>query len=242
MTGARVPRYHVADYWRTIFTGRIGSSGGHAQSMADRRVRIFISSPGDVVERGDYVESQLAERVNTQKLVGDILEHWFRLNPDRRPTVVFATGVKHSVHIRDEFRRSGVLAEHIDGKTPIEERDGVLAKLARGEVEVVVNCAVLTEGWDCPEISCLILARPTKSLGLYRQMVGRALRTCEGKTDALILDHAGACFEHGLIDEPVLWTLDEDDKAENTVQTARKEHRARALVDCPECHAVKWEG
>jgi len=50
MTGARVPRYHVADYWRTIFTGRIGSSGGHAQSMADRRVRIFISSPGDVVE------------------------------------------------------------------------------------------------------------------------------------------------------------------------------------------------
>jgi superfamily II DNA or RNA helicase len=67
------------------------------------------------VVRGDYVESQLAERVNTDQLVGDIVTHWHRLAEGRR-TVVFATGVAHSVHIRDEFLRSGVLAAHIDGR------------------------------------------------------------------------------------------------------------------------------
>jgi hypothetical protein len=69
-------------------------------------------------------------------------------------------------------------------------------------VDVVCNAAVLTEGWDCPEISCLVLARPTRSLALYRQKVGRVLRPSPGKTDALILDHAGAVFEHGFVEEP----------------------------------------
>jgi DNA repair protein RadD len=80
------------------------------------------------------------------------------------------------VHIRDPFRCAGILAEHIDGRTPIEEREAILVGLASGKVEVVVNCAVLTEGWDCPTASCLVLARSTKSIGLYRQMAGRVLR------------------------------------------------------------------
>ena len=99
---------------------------------------------------------------------------WFLA--DRRRTVVFATGVQHSVHLRDEFRRSGVRAEHIDGQTPTLERDAILAGLARGDIELVTNCMVLTEGWDQPEVQCLILARPTRHMGLYRQMVGRGLR------------------------------------------------------------------
>ena len=194
------------------------------------------------VERGDYVETQLAERMNTAKLVGDIVSHWHRLGQGRQ-TVVFAVNVSHSVHVRDEFRRSGVLAEHIDGTTPLEERKRILTGLATGKVDIVCNCAVLTEGWDRPEASCLVLARPTKSLGLYRQMVGRVLRPAVGKTDALILDHSGAVFMHGFPDDEIVWALHEDRRAENTSHSARGQHsHAPALTTCPECCAVRFEG
>jgi superfamily II DNA or RNA helicase len=193
------------------------------------------------VERGDYVESQLATRMNTDRLVGDIIEHWHRLGEGRR-TVVFTVNVGHSLHIRNEFRRSGVLAEHIDGGTPIEGRKAILAGFAVGKVDVVCNCAVLTEGWDRPEASCLIMARPTKSLVLYRQMVGRILRPAPGKIDVVILDHSGAVFQHGFPDDEVVWTLHQDRRAENRAHAARGHHHAPALTTCPECSAVRLEG
>jgi superfamily II DNA or RNA helicase len=146
------------------------------------------------------------------------------------------------VHLRDEFRRSGVWAEHIDGSTPTEERDAILARLAAGTADVVCNAMVLTEGWDQPEVSCLVLARPTRHMGLYRQMVGRVLRPAPGKADALILDHAGAVFEHGFVDEPVIWTLAEDRRAENPAQGSRACFQAPKLTTCPECTAVRFEG
>jgi superfamily II DNA or RNA helicase len=196
---------------------------------------------GVKVARGDYVESELAARMDQHQFVGDVVAHWLSL-AGRRRTVVFATGVAHSVHIRDQFRAAGVWAEHVDGSTPIAERDVVLAKLASGPVELVCNAMVLTEGWDSPEVACLVLARPTKSVALYRQMVGRVLRPAPGKDHALILDHAGAVFQHGFVDEPIAWSLREDRRAENRTQTARSEHRAPALSTCPECHAVRIGG
>ncbi len=207
--------------------------------------KVYAPSRPDVsgieIERGDYVERQLAERVDRPDLVGDIASHWHRLG-ERRPTVVFASGVGHSVHLRDEFRRSSVVAEHIDGTTPTDERDAILAGLASGTVEVVCNYGVLTEGWDSPVASCVVLARPTKHHGLFRQMVGRVLRPAPGKADALVLDHAGAVFEHGFIEEPVNWTLSPGKRAENPRQTARAQSRAPALTSCPECSAVRFEG
>jgi DNA repair protein RadD len=207
--------------------------------------RVYAPSRPDLkgvhVRMGEYIESQLAERMDTKQLVGDVVEHWFKL-AERRRTVVFATGVGHSVHLRDEFRAAGVWAEHIDGSTPVEERDAILTKLAAGSVEVVCNAMVLTEGWDAPSVSCLVLARPTRHMGLYRQMVGRVLRPAPGKTDALILDHAGAVFEHGFVEESVIWTLDVDKRAENPAQTSRSAHRAPGLAICPECTAVRLQG
>src|SRR5262249_34594521 len=78
------------------------------------------------VERGDYAEGELALRMDKQQLVGDIVAEWLK-RAARRTTVAFATSVAHSVHIRDEFRRAGILAEHIDGTTPPEERDEILS-------------------------------------------------------------------------------------------------------------------
>jgi DNA repair protein RadD len=164
---------------------------------------------GVQVRQGDYVEAQLAARVDRDDLVGDIVTQWHR-HAEQRRTVVFATGVRHSMHIAAEFRRAGVCAEHVDGSTPKDERDAILARLASGETTVVTNCMVLTEGFDLPVMGCIVLARPTRKMGLYRQMIGRGLRPAEGKVDCTVLDHAGAVFVHGFPDDPVEWTLSPD--------------------------------
>ena len=95
---------------------------------------------------------------------------------------------------------------------------------------------VLTEGWDSPIASCAVLARPTKSKGLYLQMAGRILRPYPRKTDTIIIDHSGAVYEHGEIDEFVDWSLDPD----TTIQERQKKHAAKrkSLVTCQECKAV----
>jgi hypothetical protein len=155
---------------------------------------------------------------------------------------VFAVNVAHAVHLANEFGRAGVAAAHIDGTTPTAERDAILARLGTGSLDVVVNCGVLTEGFDLPAIGCLVLARPTKSLVLYRQMVGRGLRPAPGKQDCLVLDHAGCTIEHGFIDEPIEWTLAPDKRAQRPAQATRARQRMMALVDCPECSAARWEG
>jgi hypothetical protein len=191
---------------------------------------------------GDYVESELAERVDRPELVGDIVSHWHRL-AERRKTVVFATSVAHSIHLKDEFVKSGVKAEHIDGKTPKAERDEILSCLSSGDLELVTNCMVLSEGWDQPDVACAVLARPTKSLGLFRQMAGRIIRPAPGKSDALILDHAGAVFQHGFVEEPINWTLDPDRKAEAPTNDARGLAPSTiGLVTCSQCSAIRNAG
>jgi DNA repair protein RadD len=191
---------------------------------------------------GDYVASQLAERMDRDDLVGDIVSHWHKYG-QRRKTVCFAVDVKHSIHVRDEFIKSGVIAEHVDGSTPKADRDAVLARLASGETELVTNCMVLTEGWDLPDVSCVILARPTKKLGLYRQMVGRVLRPAPGKFNALVLDHSGAVFRHGFVEDRVEWTLDPEKRATNPVHVERLVGTSGSrLLECSQCAAMRIAG
>lgn len=195
---------------------------------------------GVTIRHGDYAEGEVAKRVDTPKLVGEIVTTWLKL-AERRPTAVFATNVAHAVHLRDEFCRAGVTAEVIDGTTPSANREAILARLASGVTEVICNCAVLCEGWDSPIVSCIVLARPTQSMVLYRQIVGRGLRPAPSKTDCLVLDHSGTTLRLGFIDEPVQWTLAPDQRATRTgegsgIGTSRK------LTTCPECTAVRWSG
>jgi DNA repair protein RadD len=175
------------------------------------------------------------------ELVGDIVTHWHKYG-ERRKTVAFAVNVAHSIHIRDEFIKSGVRAEHIDGSTPKDERDATLARLASGEIDLVSNCNVLTEGFDCPDMGAIILARPTRSMGLYRQMVGRALRPAPGKTDAIILDHSGAVYRHGFVEDHVEWTLSPDKKAESKEHKKRSDRDVSRLLECTNCGALREGG
>jgi superfamily II DNA or RNA helicase len=196
---------------------------------------------GVTVRNGDYAENELGERMDRAKLIGDIVTHWLKYG-ERRRTVCFATSVTHSVHICDEFVKAGVRAEHIDGSTPKPERDAALARLASGQTEVIVNCMVLTEGWDMPAVGCCILARPTKKMGLFRQMIGRVLRPADSKPDAIVLDHSGAVFQHGLPEDHVEWQLDPDHRAVAPAHQARLDRKVPGLIECSQCQTLRRGG
>src|SRR5262249_2258255 len=100
-------------------------------------------------QQGDYVVGQLERRMNTDPLVGDIVEHWLKYS-ERRPTVCFAVGVEHSVHIRNEFLQAGVRAEHLDGATAIGEREAIRNRLASGETEIVTIAWCSPKAGTCP--------------------------------------------------------------------------------------------
>jgi DNA repair protein RadD len=210
------------------------------------KLKIFAPPPPnlrgvEVASTGDYVINQLSDRMNTDALVGDVVEHWLK-HAQRRRTVVFAVDIAHSVHIVDEFVKSGVRAEHLDGNTSRDDREAILARLASGETEVVSNCQVLTEGFDLPDIGCIVLGRPTRSLGLFRQMVGRGLRPAPDKSDVVILDHAGGVHRHGRPDDAIEWTLDTDRRASNPTHEARLAEHHDPFCECTACGHLRMRG
>lgn len=184
---------------------------------------------------GDYHQGQLEDRVDKPRLIGDIIDNWMRLASDRQ-TVIFCTSIKHSRHVASELVRRGVTAEHLDGNTPAGERAEILERVSDGRTQVLTNVYVASYGLDIPSLSCAVMARPTKSLVLYFQTVGRVLRTCKGKTDALLLDHAGCVSEHGFIDDPVPWTLDGNAKADQDKE--RRERKEPKDIQCPDCGTI----
>lgn len=183
---------------------------------------------------GDFNKKVLGERVDIPKLIGDIYDNWARIAIDRQ-TVIFATNVKHSKHIKELFERRGVRIEHVDAHTPEEERRDILNRFRAGYVQVVTNCAVYSEGADFPWASCIVLAKPSKSYARYVQMAGRGLRPHIGKNDCIIIDHAGLVvgkYSHGYLDDPVAWTLDGKEKAWKKKLERKKEKK---IMECDTC-------
>ena len=153
---------------------------------------------------------------------------------DNRQAVCFAVTVAHAVALCTQFLAAGITAAVVSAKTPKDERDSILARFKAGNIQIIVNCMLLTEGWDVPGIGCVILARPTKSLPMYLQMVGRGMRTIAGKTDCILLDHAGAIHEHGFPDEITEWELSTTSKTVNKKQEQRKKKESEP-IGCPVC-------
>src|SRR5579864_408143 len=194
---------------------------------------------GVATKHGDYDEPALAEVMSQDRLVGDLLRHWLELAHrypvflrgsrcigattagERRRTFIFAVDIRHSKAICERFSQAGVRIAHLDGTTPEDERRAMLLALRNGELECISNCNVLLEGVDAPEVKCVVHARPTQSLVLWLQSVGRILRpwraprsTLDGSNDPtpmwvppLILDHAGNWDRHGPPHEDRVWSL-----------------------------------
>lgn len=185
----------------------------------------------------DYVETQLAEAVDKPELVGDVIKHWFRLARDKQ-TVVFATSIPHSKHIVEQFQASGVSAAHLDCFSNDVQRADTLDRFKRGGIRVLSNVAILAEGWDAPATEVMILARPTKSLARFIQMVGRVLRKFPGKSKAMLLDHSGTTARLGFPTDDLPLALD-DGKPKTSGGGKTKE---RLPTACPRCRYMKPPG
>lgn len=184
---------------------------------------------GVKVSAGDYNQEQLARAVNKAELIGDIIEHW-KTHGNDAPTFAFAVDVAHSMHLAQRFNAAGIPARHVDGATEASERDDAIAALRDGRVRVLCNCNVFTEGTDVPSVKTIVLARPTKSEGLYLQQAGRGARPHQGQ-EFVVLDHAGCCTEFGLPQEPREYSLEGRKKREVGIATPRGKR-------CPNCGAI----
>lgn len=188
---------------------------------------------------GDYRPEPLGKRMMETVLVGDVVENWIRLS-ERRRTIVFCASVAHAIFVRDKFRRAGVAAEYVEGGTETEDRQRIFKGLKDGTIEVLVNCMVTTFGFDAPWVSCLVFLRPTKSFVLYRQMIGRGGRPCPtlGKTDCLMIDHAGLVYEHGMPDDDIEWELSPSTRVQEKRKRDREGSPDKEPIVCPKCFAA----
>ena len=170
--------------------------------------RVYAPSLIDVtgVHRrgGDFIPAELEPRART--LTGDAIEH-YRRYADGKPALVACVSVKHAEDVAAAFREVGYRAVCVHGKTPDAVRDRAVAELRTVEVHAIMYCDVFSEGVDVPAVVCGIMLRPTESTGMWIQQCGRILRRSPGKTEGIILDHAGNCLRHGLPNTDREWSL-----------------------------------
>jgi superfamily II DNA or RNA helicase len=166
-----------------------------------------INTEGVHSRGGDFVVSELEERV--VEVSGHILRDWRKYNPTGASTITVGISVEHAHQLTALYRGAGISAATVDGTTPKGARDRIFNDFRKGRITILCACAVVDEGLDVPEATCLQLLRPTKSLRLYKQLVGRVLRPAEGKEHAIIIDHGGSWREMPLPDEEIQWSLEE---------------------------------
>jgi ATP-dependent helicase IRC3 len=182
------------------------------QAIADkwlvpiRGYRVVTQTVLDGVERGngDYRVSQLRQAVDTPERNKFVVAQWQKLG-ENRSTLAFTVDIEHAQNLAKEFQNAGISADWISGDDP--RRAEKLEAHRRGDIKVLCNCAVLTEGYDDPNIACIILARPTQSGVLFTQMVGRGTRLAPGKTDLIVIDVVDSTVSHSLITLPTLMGL-----------------------------------
>jgi superfamily II DNA or RNA helicase len=192
---------------------------------------------------GDFDAEEAAERMRRARLAGDAIQHY--QNHIHGPAIAYACTIAHSRELAAEFCDAGIRAVHVDAGTKEADRAVAVAGLGNGEVDIIFNVGLFTEGLDVPVLAGVLLLRPTKSLSLYLQMCGRALRVAPGKDHAVILDHAKNVFEHGMVDDDQVWSLADRSKrkAKKTGPVVRKCPSCAAIIPaaariCPHCDAV----
>lgn len=185
---------------------------------------------------GDFVRSEAEEVMDRPTLTGDAITHW-RKHANGMRSVAFGVTVAHSQHIAEQFNAAGIPAAHLDGNTPKHDRARIIREFADGEIRLLSNVDLFGEGFDLSAIAqrdvtidCVLQMRPTQSLALHLQQVGRALRPAPGKV-AVILDHAGNILRHGLPDEDREWSL----AGREIKKKGANDNEIPPPVTCPGC-------
>ena len=187
----------------------IGS--GYLVPVRGRVVRLPVDVSDLRVSGEDYHVKRIAELFDRGDLNDLVVEEWIRLSGGRK-TVVYVSTVDHAVHLAGRFSAKGVPVRVVYGSMSSAERRRALEEFRDGRVQVLVNVNVLTEGFDDPSVSCVLTVRPTASLPLYIQMVGRGLRLAPGKRDCLIIDCYGINLPPSLVGFPELFGLSDRDR------------------------------
>lgn len=203
------------------------------------RFRVFAPTHPDLegvkTVAGDYHEGQLSEAMDQPTITADVVETWLR-RAENRPTLCFGVDRSHAKSLQRNFQKVGVPTAYMDAFTDRLERDRIRTQFERGEIKVVCNVGVLTTGVDW-DVRCLILARPTKSEMLFTQIIGRALRTADGKADALILDHSDTTMRLGFVTDIHHETLDMG-REKTSAGQAREKHTPLPK-ECTACTFLK---
>ncbi|MBF9140823.1 DEAD/DEAH box helicase [Hymenobacter properus] len=181
---------------------------------------------------GDYAADELYKKFNKRELYAGTVINYLNFAEGRK-AIVFCVNVEHSLQTTQAFLDEGIACAHLDGSTPAAQRAKVLAEFAAGRWQVLCNVALFTEGFDLPDLGCVILNRATQSKSLYLQMVGRGLRPAAGKQHCVVIDHGGNVKAHGFFDDEVEHSLDAPEKK-----------RKNAALDvapikfCPGCQLI----
>jgi superfamily II DNA or RNA helicase len=204
-------------------------------------MRYFIGNAPDVSNvhlnaDGDYIEKELASVNDTPELIGDVFSNWKRIAGDRC-TLVFAVNRKHAVHLHNEWVSHGITTEYIDGNTPPNERESIKNNVMSGITQVVINIGVMVAGVNWPRFDCVVIARQTRNISAWIQMIGRTSRLYPGKTESLVIYHGDNFEELGRIDDPIEWSLDDISTVKERKEKAQKAAKEPKEMEC-QCGAI----
>jgi superfamily II DNA or RNA helicase len=186
----------------------------------------FKYSQHKIPQKRDFTKKEL-EAVASDYKPKEVLKQWKNFCAGKK-TIIFAVNVMHSKQIAAAFCADGITCEHLDGDTPNNQRKEILDRFRSGQTLVISNCAILTEGFDCPDSLAAVIARPTSSVTLWLQMIGRILRPAALKDYATILDMTDNWFRLGRPCDHRKWSLDPVSCDPDT----------QGVRCCPHCHHV----
>tara|TARA_B100002019_G_scaffold231604_1_gene205303 strand:- start:4154 stop:5584 length:1431 start_codon:yes stop_codon:yes gene_type:complete len=177
-------------------------------------------------KNGEFDLQEAAEEQKAFKLEGDAIKEYEKHCPGK-PAVVFCCTIDHAEFVAEAFAEAGYKSACLSSRTSAEDRASYIEKLGNGGLDILTSCNVISEGTDIPIVTCGILMRPTESLSLYLQQVGRVLRIAPGKKQAIIIDCVGNVESHGLPQTVRDWSLEAPPKKES----------AASVKICPDCFA-----
>lgn len=196
----------------------------HCLAPYDYYAPSMVDMSGCHTKNGEFDMTEAKEILNEKCVYGDVINH-YRKFAEGKKAVCYCVSVKYSELMAEQFQKAGIPAAHLDGETPKSERDQIIQQFRDGEIMVLCNVDLISEGFDVPDCGCAILLRPTKSLTLYIQQSMRCMRYQPEKR-AVILDHVGNVRRFGMPDDDREWTLDVHKK---------KQVDAFEVVSCEHC-------
>jgi superfamily II DNA or RNA helicase len=218
------------------------------------RPTTFAIDTGNITEKlkalktrskGDYSDDEVASILDSEPLNSEVIRHWREKAGDRK-TVVFCSNIAHASNVTNSFNTSGVPAALVTGKMTKEQRSLVFENMTQGKIRVIVNVAVLTEGWDYPPISCVVLLRQSSYKSTMVQMIGRGLRTIDPSTypdiikkDCVVLDFGISTILHGSLDQMI--NLSSKNKGFKICPSCKKKIPKNS-DECPLCNAALVAG